>query len=222
MTPSDQKITSILLIEEEAADGAGRSGLLRAQLALILPKAKVVVATPSTIAEGEIPPSDATLIEAGAAPLATVDLLRVLRARGFGGPIVVVRSAPDDAPLEATMASLGIAGVARSHVEQGPAELAATLASAVAADADVIAELRQARRIFAAGQAVLSLQHGINNPLAALMAEAQLLQMEQLTSEQRGSVDRMVELCRRIVVLVRRLDALSGAGTQTGVGAGPV
>jgi signal transduction histidine kinase len=217
MTTSDQKITSILLIEEEVADDANRSGLVRAQLALILPKAKLVVARPSTITESEFPRADAALIEAGASPRATIDLLRLLRARGFGGPIVVIRSSPDDAPLESAMASLGVAGVARSRVEHSPAELAATLASTVAADAHVMTELRQARRIFAAGQAVLSLQHGINNPLAALMAEAQLLQMEQLSGEQRGSVDRMVELCRRIVVLVRQLDALSG----TGAGAGP-
>ena len=63
--------------------------------------------------------------------------------------------------------------------------------------------------MFAAGQVALSLQHGINNPLAALLAEAQLLQLEDLTSEQRASVDRMVELCRRVVALVRRLDALA-------------
>jgi signal transduction histidine kinase len=220
MTSSDQKVGSILLITEEDADSADCSGLVRGQLAMILPKATLVVATPSAIAEGEIPPADAALIEAGAAPRVTIDLLRVLRARGFGGPIVVVRSAPDDAPLEATMASLGVAGVARARIEQAPGELATTLASAVAADAHVMTELRQARRIFAAGQAVLSLQHGINNPLAALMAEAQLLQMEQLSSEQHGSVDRIVELCRRIVILVRRLDALGGGGSGNGGGAG--
>jgi nitrogen-specific signal transduction histidine kinase len=66
----------------------------------------------------------------------------------------------------------------------------------------------QLRRTFAAGQVALSLQHGINNPLAALLAETQLLQLEDLTSEQRASTDRMVELCRRIVGLVRRLDVL--------------
>jgi nitrogen-specific signal transduction histidine kinase len=64
--------------------------------------------------------------------------------------------------------------------------------------------------VFAAGQATLSLQHSINNPLAALLAEAQLLQLEELTKEQRDSVDRMVELCRRVVALVRRLDVLAG------------
>jgi len=83
------------------------------------------------------------------------------------------------------------------------------LTAASDSEAGMTPELRQARRIFAAGQAALSLQHAINNPLAALLAEAQLLQLEELSAEQRGSVDRMVELCRRIVALVRRLDALA-------------
>ena len=63
--------------------------------------------------------------------------------------------------------------------------------------------------MLAAGEAALSLQHGINNPLAALLAEAQLLQLEELSPEQRSSTDRMVELCRRIVGLVQRLDGLA-------------
>jgi nitrogen-specific signal transduction histidine kinase len=76
-------------------------------------------------------------------------------------------------------------------------------------DSNAVAELAQARRIFAAGQAALSLQHSINNPLAALLAEAQLLQLEEMPKEQQQSVERIIELCRRIVMLVRRLDALA-------------
>jgi nitrogen-specific signal transduction histidine kinase len=84
--------------------------------------------------------------------------------------------------------------------------LGTALATALGSDANHSPELVQLRRTFAAGQVALSLQHGINNPLAALLAETQLLQLEDLTSEQRASADRMVELCRRIVGLVRRLD----------------
>ena len=51
---------------------------------------------------------------------------------------------------------------------------------------------------------VSKIQHEINNPLAALLAEAQLLQLEPtLAAEQRASVRRMVELVRRVVVSVR-------------------
>lgn len=48
-----------------------------------------------------------------------------------------------------------------------------------------------------------SLQHTLNNPLAGLLAELQLLQMEPLTAEQQESVARAVGLCRRVIQIVR-------------------
>ena len=51
-------------------------------------------------------------------------------------------------------------------------------------------------------------QHSLNNPLAALLAEAQLLAMETtLDPEHRAAVDRMTELVRRLITLVRALDS---------------
>ena len=51
-------------------------------------------------------------------------------------------------------------------------------------------------------------QHSLNNPLAALLAEAQLLAMETtLDPEHRAAVDRMTELVRRLISLVRGLDS---------------
>jgi signal transduction histidine kinase len=51
-------------------------------------------------------------------------------------------------------------------------------------------------------------QHSLNNPLAALLAEAQLLAMEStLDPEHRAAVDRMTELVRRLITLVRGLDS---------------
>lgn len=51
-------------------------------------------------------------------------------------------------------------------------------------------------------------QHSLNNPLAALLAEAQLLGMEStLDPEHRAAVDRMTELVRRLIALVRGLDS---------------
>jgi nitrogen-specific signal transduction histidine kinase len=55
------------------------------------------------------------------------------------------------------------------------------------------------------------LQHSLNNPLTALLAEAQLLEMEPLEAEQLEAVKRVVELCRRTVDLVRRLDLVRAA-----------
>lgn len=51
-------------------------------------------------------------------------------------------------------------------------------------------------------------QHSLNNPLAALLAEVQLLAMETtLDPEHVAAVDRMTELVRRLITLVRGLDS---------------
>jgi len=201
---SDRKSLVLLVVEEE--NGAAS---VRQRLSLILPRASIIAADVEALAEGSLPRADAALIDGGPVPKATVEAVRVLRARGFEAPILAVTPVPDDAALRATVNSLGARAVARELVDGSPSELATALTAALDGEPGVAADLRQARRIFAAGQAALSLQHGINNPLAALLAEAQLLQLEELSAEQRGSVDRMVELCRRIVGLVRRLDALA-------------
>ncbi|HLB08414.1 MAG TPA: histidine kinase dimerization/phospho-acceptor domain-containing protein [Gemmatimonadaceae bacterium] len=51
-------------------------------------------------------------------------------------------------------------------------------------------------------------QHSLNNPLAALLAEAQLLAMETtLDPEHVAAVDRMTGLVRRLITLVREMDS---------------
>jgi signal transduction histidine kinase len=203
MTTAAQSSTAILLV----ADCRDREEFVRGELAMVLPSATVGVTTSAAVAEGEIPVAGAAVVDADT-PRGTADILRVLRARGFSAPIVVITSAPDDAMMRAAADSLGAVVIARSLSDTSPPDLAEALSRALGAGEHVAPELKRARRIFAAGQVALSIQHGINNPLAALMAEAQLLQMEALSAEQRDAVDRMVELCRRIVALVRRLDSL--------------
>ena len=57
--------------------------------------------------------------------------------------------------------------------------------------------------------AVGHVQHEMNNPLAALLAESQLLELDpNLTGEQRESVKRIVDLARRVIASSRKLDAL--------------
>ena len=51
-----------------------------------------------------------------------------------------------------------------------------------------------------------SARHEINNVLAALMAEAQLLQMDQLTPDQMGGLDRIVSHTRRLRDLLRAVE----------------
>jgi signal transduction histidine kinase len=70
-----------------------------------------------------------------------------------------------------------------------------------AAGMDPAARLQEIRQL--AGQ----LQHDMNNPLAALLAELQLLGMEEdLPAQHRTSVERSIELLRRVIGLTRRLD----------------
>lgn len=51
-------------------------------------------------------------------------------------------------------------------------------------------------------------QHALNNALAALMAEAQLLELEELTPPQGAAVRRMVDFCRQMALIVRELDGI--------------
>ena len=71
-------------------------------------------------------------------------------------------------------------------------------------------ELRRVRRQFALGDAARSTQHDLNNPLTALMAEVQLLELEAATAEQRAAARRIVELARRVASVARRLDVSQG------------
>jgi nitrogen-specific signal transduction histidine kinase len=48
-----------------------------------------------------------------------------------------------------------------------------------------------------------SLQHTLNNPLAGLLAELQLLEMEDLPEANRAAVERCIALTRRLVQIVR-------------------
>ncbi len=48
-----------------------------------------------------------------------------------------------------------------------------------------------------------SLQHTLNNPIAGLLAELQLLEMDDLTPNQREGVERSIALVRRLITIVR-------------------
>lgn len=54
---------------------------------------------------------------------------------------------------------------------------------------------------------VANVRHDINNPLAALLVEAQLLGMDDtLKPDHREAVDRLISLARRLVGQVGRLE----------------
>ena len=196
---------AILLVAEDEE----RSTAIGQLVQLVLPRAAVRTIGSETAIEGDIGTADVALIDGGPTSRTTLDVLRFLRARGFVGGVVILIPTEDDATLRTVAHSLGAECITRREAESSPAELGAALTASLGEGSVAVAEVARARRIFAAGQAALSLQHSINNPLAALLAEAQLLELEELTGEQREAVVRMIDLCRRVITLVRRLDVLA-------------
>ncbi len=79
-------------------------------------------------------------------------------------------------------------------------------------------ELGRIQRAIADGTAARRWRHAMNNSLAAIMAEAQLLEMERLTTSQLDGVGRIVAICRATVAGLRRdvRDAASEAESESG------
>lgn len=92
--------------------------------------------------------------------------------------------------------------------ERGPRNAEQAELARYDSDSEVAArELLRVRAQFVLGDASRTLQHAFNNPLTALLAETQLLELEQLPDEHRAAVSRILALCRRLVTLSRRLNA---------------
>jgi nitrogen-specific signal transduction histidine kinase len=80
---------------------------------------------------------------------------------------------------------------------------------AVDEDAPAMQELRRAQRLMATGAVAAGFQHAVNNPLTALLAEAQLLAMEPLEAEHRAAAERIVEHTRRVIATVAQLKVIA-------------
>ena len=65
-------------------------------------------------------------------------------------------------------------------------------------------ELQRVRRQYALGATARTAQHELNTPLTALLAEAQLLQLEPMSEEHRAAIGRIVALARRIAAVARK------------------
>jgi DNA-binding NarL/FixJ family response regulator len=177
--------------------------MVREVLNTFLPTAQIERAT---VAAARRSGADCVVIDAGADGLPAIEWLRELRAGGYAGRVLLLAdNEPDRMSPAATQ--LGTAQIiARTSVSM---ELPnAVVSSTESVPPAVAAELARARRLIAAGEIALKLQHALNNPLAALLAEAQLLEMEPLAPEHKMAAKRMVELCRRTNEVVRRLDIL--------------
>ena len=129
-------------------------------------------------------------------------IARTVRAMGYGGALVLV-GAPADVMADAEMGTATVAAnrIAFDLVERIGEQMALT--SAPFAD-----QVTRARRLVAAGEIALRLQHALNNPLAGLLAESQLMLMDPQTPDQQASLERIVGLCRRMIEMTRTLDGL--------------
>jgi len=212
--PTERPLTLACVAGQSATAAA-----LNEALAALFPGATVVEV--DTGIERVVPDGiDCAVVDAAVNDAAGIDVLRGLRARGYAGALVLVID-PSKPLSPADEASLARAG-ARSCTLRGDglAPLGAAIADAMLVHADgaenggasqTLRSLRQTQRLIAAGELAMRLQHSINNPLAALLAEAQLLELETLAPDHRESVERIIELCRRVVDVVRGLDGVGRA-----------
>ena len=160
---------------------------------------------------------DCAVVDGSVNGMGGVDVLRRLRARGYDGAAVLL--VDESAPGYVDETSADRLGARYCSFDgEGLASVAAAITEAIrgqsgdgAATSTAVRALRQTQRLLAAGDLALRLQHSLNNPLAGLLAEAQLLELEPLSPDHRASVERIIELSRRVIDVVRGLDGVGRA-----------
>lgn len=151
------------------------------------------------------PVADAVIIDARPDAARGSEFATRLRAMGFAGAMVVVSDA--DGGVDAALAPAGAASITSHELADG---LIARLAEQLALAGGVHAQqVMRARKLIAAGEIASRFQHSLNNPLAGILAEAQLMQLDSLQPEQHAALERIVGLCRRIIELGKSLDGMS-------------
>ena len=202
------------------ADQSSAAATLNEALAALFPTATIIRV--DTNAERFEPDGvDCAVVDATVNGMDGVDVLRGLRARGFAGAAVLVvnRSRPSATVDDVSATRLGARRCSLDGNTLWPLAEAVTEALLVEAGGEkatgatpvAVKALRQTQRLLAAGELAMRLQHSLNNPLAALLAEAQLLELETLEQDHRESVERIIELCRRVIDVVRALDGVGRA-----------
>lgn len=194
----------------------GASGSLQALVAALVPEARVESADTS-ILRG-VPNADCAIVSVGTMYSLAASLVQELRARGFAGAIVLV--ADSDVALKheeieryGVDAHLTYAALPTALFEVLSAIMARRARSLASPQGEaILAALQRTQSLLAAGTIASGLQHRLNNPLAALLAEAQLLELEPLDAEHAGSVRRMVHLCRRIIEVSRSIEGIVSTG----------
>jgi DNA-binding NarL/FixJ family response regulator len=185
--------------------------LLRTLLPTARCEAAPALGASSAAAMAAVGNADCVVVDEQVGGAPGLDAARALRAGGYEGAIVLLTVGGDDL-LRLRAASLGARCVARAELARDLAEaIADEMARGGRAGKLTLAqqEVRRLQTLIAAGEVALRLQHSLNNPLAALLAEAQLLEMEEaLDPEHKMAVQRLVELCRRMIAIVRKLDGV--------------
>jgi hypothetical protein len=136
----------------------------------------------------------------------------------YTGPTAVGAEPPLSAPAVSELLGRLLPGA------DGALLLAGLLAEQAGASEDVVVDLdaeaapaarevARIRRLYHSGESAHAVHLAMNNTLTALQTEAQLLELEPLADEHRRASTRIVELTRRLTIVVRRLD---GAGAAVG------
>ena len=203
--PSASRSPVLLLTDDPALER-----IVRELIATTLPGISIDVSSP---ADAPLTPAQAAIIDHVVRALPGFTVAQELRARGFRGGLVVLD--PAGAPeLERRVLTVAPARAVRrgdlvTALPRALADLAAEIAPAGEL-AGVERSLRRVQQLIALGEVTSRIQHTLNNPLTALLAEAQLLEMEPLDEEQLASVRRIIDQCRRVVAMVRGLETARG------------
>ncbi|HEY2850649.1 MAG TPA: hypothetical protein VGI97_12280 [Gemmatimonadaceae bacterium] len=182
---------------------AAFAGAIRDVIAAALPGASTDALAVTAIKTR--PMADGVIVDGRADGAAAAMLAARLRAMGFAGALAVVAEVAAESAT--ALDAAGAAGVR-------PAEIATRLVPGIAEQlerngSEHAPAVMRARRVIAAGEIALGFQHALNNPLAGILAEAQLMQLDPVTPDQHAALERIVGLCRRIVELGRSLDGMS-------------
>ena len=179
---------------------AAFAGAIREVIAVQLPDSVAETLHPAHLKSR--PLADGLVIDGRADAAQGAALAARLRAMGFTGALVVVAEGD-------TAVALAAAGAAQSPPNELASQLIARLSEQLSlAGSEHSAQVMRARRLIAAGEIALRFQHSLNNPLAGILAEAQLMQLDPLQPEQHAALERIVGLCRRIIDLGKSLDGM--------------
>ncbi|MFI5244789.1 MAG: histidine kinase dimerization/phospho-acceptor domain-containing protein [Gemmatimonadales bacterium] len=188
----------LLVLGSDAAFAAAIRDVLAAQI----PDAASDMLDPAHLRSRPI--ADGVVIDGRGDAARGAELASRVRAMGFAGALVVASDGGGD-----TDAALAAAGAAHAASNELASQLVSRLAEQlVQAGSEHAAQVMRARRLVAAGEIALRFQHALNNPLAGILAETQLMQLEPLPAQQQEALERIVGLCRRIIELGTSLDGL--------------